>query len=372
MSASARDHGSQRKSSLLKVILPLLLGGAGIFGAVEFWYTAPTDLALTLQQIKIAAHKAIIESLESELEAAIGAGDEARASELRDEISQEQREFRASFAGAILQEVILPQEIRTRLEKRPSQPSSTCWSPGQTLRVGFNGGDTEVHKRIADVANEWTKHGNLHLDFGIDPETGEFRTWREWDTQYQCDIRIAFHHAGTWSMVGTDSNNPAVMGPGDASMNFAGWDRDLPRGYSASILSLFGYAFGFQRQHLNPLSGCDAEFRWSDDPDYVPKTDAYGSYVADGEGRHPGVYTIMGGPPWIWTTSKVDYQLRQRDDSSEACAVGPFDRSSIMALPFPAEWFKHGDQSDCFTTRSEVLSRGDKERFAEAYPFDDE
>jgi hypothetical protein len=48
-------------------------------------------------------------------------------------------------------------------------------------RVAFSGGTPELHQRIADVAKEWPRHGNLKLDFGATRD-GELRTWTEQDT----------------------------------------------------------------------------------------------------------------------------------------------------------------------------------------------
>jgi hypothetical protein len=80
------------------------------------------------------------------------------------------------------------------------------WTPNQTLTVAFRGGDETLYKKIADAAVEWTKHGNIKLDFR-DPTTGAFRAWSPSDTDYAAHIRVSFNLAGYWSLVGTDSAN---------------------------------------------------------------------------------------------------------------------------------------------------------------------
>src|SRR5205809_202310 len=46
------------------------------------------------------------------------------------------------------------------------------WTQKQTVRVAFNGGDPDLYKQIADVAQEWGRYVNLKMDFGFDPTTG--------------------------------------------------------------------------------------------------------------------------------------------------------------------------------------------------------
>src|SRR5688572_30768197 len=97
------------------------------------------------------------------------------------------------------------------------------WVPGQTVTVAFKGGTTALHKHIADAAIEWTKFGNLKLDFGHNPATGAFRSWSENDQAFKANIRISFDRGGYWSLVGTQSSNAAIISAGEPSMNFGGF-----------------------------------------------------------------------------------------------------------------------------------------------------
>jgi hypothetical protein len=242
------------------------------------------------------------------------------------------------------------------------------WDPGDTITVAFYGGPPDVHRAIADAAQAWTEHANLTLDFG--EENGTFRSWSPADRRYAADIRIGFDaefQPGYWSLVGQNSVQRRIAGPGAPSMNFGGFDATLPDDYAATVLHEFGHALGFQHEHAHPSGGCDDEFRWSDDRGYRRTADRFGQFVPDAEGRRPGIYTVMAGPPNRWSKSKVDANLRQLE-ASNAFQLGRFDRLSIMKYHFPEWMFTRGTASVCYTERNLALSPGDIQGARRAYP----
>jgi hypothetical protein len=242
------------------------------------------------------------------------------------------------------------------------------WKPGQTITVAFKGGTSDLHKDIARVASEWMQHANLKLDFGLDSATGKYRTWATSDTTYKADVRISFDDDGYWSVVGTDSRDPSIVGTGEASMNFEKFDQGAPNGWEGTVRHEFGHALAAQHEHQHPTQGCDAEWRWDDDPGYVPTKDSFGQFIADKSGRRPGIYTVLGGPPNKWPKSKVDHNLRQLKDT-KAYDFGDFDVKSVMKYYLAAWMFKNGTKSQCYNgTRNDDLSAEDKTRIAINYP----
>lgn len=242
------------------------------------------------------------------------------------------------------------------------------WAPGQTVTVAFLGGDSGLHRDIAEAASEWMRYANLTLDFGLDRATGRYRQWSPADRSYAADIRIAFDDGGYWSLVGTDSIDPQIVGPGEPSMNLAGFTRQRPANWAGTVRHEFGHALGAQHEHQHPLEGCDMEFRWENEPGYVPTRSQSGSFVPDSRGRRPGIYQVLGGPPNNWPAYKVNHNLRQLENSS-AFEFSPFDRESVMKYYFPTWMFVKGTESPCWTgAANDTLSTRDREFVGQFYP----
>jgi Astacin (Peptidase family M12A) len=208
------------------------------------------------------------------------------------------------------------------------------WTPGQSLKVCFMGGDAALRNRIRTAAAEWTRHANLALDFG--PESGP-HTCGAGDTS---EIRVGFQYAGYWSVVG---NTPVRAGL--QTMNYTDFPTAPPAEprFTGTVLHEFGHALGFEHEHQHPDGGCDAEFNW------------------------PVVYTELAKPPNNWPASKVDFNLRSFTDRSAYGLSAP-DRTSIMHYSLDPWMFRNGESSRCYVREQFELSALDKAGAADAYP----
>jgi hypothetical protein len=91
-----------------------------------------------------------------------------------------------------------------------------------------------------------------------------------------------------------------------------------------------------------------------------------GVFGPDAQGRRPGIYTYLAGPPNRWTRAKVDHNLRTVEDPG--AVAGPFDAASVMLYRF-APFFYKSNPSPCAPTGNGVdLSEGDKRGLQLLYP----
>ncbi len=284
----------------------------------------------------------------------------------------------------------LPEDVLATMEQRDRWLSSIpydaggleflvadtqAWTPGQTIRVAFLGGSTQLHRRIAETVTEIAAVCNLELDFGLDQSTGAYRTWSEQDTQHAAEIRVSFDQSGYFSLVGTDSVNQAIGSvfgpvggrPNQRSLNLGGFAVNWPARGRGTVLHEFMHALGFHHEHQNMRGPCESSFRWEDDPGYVPTQDARGAFVPDGMNRRPGIYTYLSGFPNFWPKGRIDHNLRTPSESS-ALTAGPFDRASVMLYRFP-ELFYRVVPSPCSPAGDGLdLSDGDSRGLKLLYP----
>lgn len=247
------------------------------------------------------------------------------------------------------------------------------WRPGSVVRIAFLDGDTSLHADIEAACGQIADACNLVLDFGKDA-SGDYRRWTEQDTDLTAEIRVSFDSDGYWSLVGTDSIDPAIGGPGSPegggpgqrSLNLGGYKTDKPAGWEGTVRHEFLHALAFHHSHQNMRGACQEEFRWEDDPGYQPTQDQFGQFVADSDGRVPGIYTYLSGAPNFWSRATVDHNLRAED--SEDVIFGPFDSDSVMLYQFEP-FFYRSNPSECAPTGNGVdLSKGDKRGLALLYP----
>ena len=252
---------------------------------------------------------------------------------------------------------------------------SRTWTPttyqaGSTITVAFLGGSNELRSKIANAIQPWLDAANIQLDFGPEAAVGRFREWTTSDTGYVAAIRIAFvggQAGGYWSMVGKDSVNPSLRKPNQASMNFEGFTEQLPDDWQATVLHEFGHALGFEHEHQSPVAPCETEFRWNDDPGYVPTRDRYQQFIPDSQNRKPGIYTVLEGPPNSWSEDQVTFNLRQLPQSADYLTTA-FDDKSIMKYQFPEWMFVQGKQSHCYSDENLLLSPVDIATAGQIYP----
>ncbi|MGB3774405.1 MAG: hypothetical protein WA951_04040 [Leeuwenhoekiella sp.] len=211
------------------------------------------------------------------------------------------------------------------------------WRVG-TITVSFKGGDSSLHQKLAKTAAIWSEYGNITFDFGLNEQTGEYRQWSPTDDS---NIRVGFEYDGYWSLVGNDSADTSIVGPGEITLNLSGFDSNLPSDWEAVTLHEFGHALGFQHEHQSPSFTCD--FDW------------------------PTLYDYLGGAPNYWTKAKVDHNLRQLQEGG--LTFSAHDKNSIMHYSFPAWMFISKEKSPCFTEENTSLSEEDKRMMQVAYPY---
>lgn len=249
------------------------------------------------------------------------------------------------------------------------------WSPGDKITVAFKGGSNDVRAKIADAARGWERVANVHFDFGSSPGSGGYREWSESDSDYQAKVRVSFdsgEQGGYWSAIGQESVDRSLRRPNRASMNFEGFDKELPTDWQSIVVHEFGHVLGFEHEHQGPFSTCEQEYRWDDDSAYLPTTDPNsGAFISDGQGRHPGIYRVMGGPPNYWPNARIDFNLKKFPYSNDLYS-SPFDKASIMKYHF-ADWMYKdvaaSTTSGCYSANNTDLSEEDKKTASARYPF---
>lgn len=296
--------------------------------------------------------------------------------------SDADREPTAALLDALPDEVVAALQVRDRWRQQVADSGAglefvvsdlLSWRAGSTVRVAFLDGDPALHEKVADATRQITDACNLDLDFGRD-ESGGFRRWHTTDTTHVAEIRVSFDQKGYFSLLGTDSADSSIGrpgdlvggGPGQRSLNLGGFTGALPQDWEGTVRHEFLHALAFSHEHQNLRGPCEGDFRWEDDPGYIPTQNPNGVFVRDPAGRRPGIYTYLAGPPNGWPRAKVDHNLRTADDPREV--VGPFDPESVMLYSF-ADFFYNTTPSPCAPTGNGVdLSEGDKRGLRLLYP----
>src|SRR5207244_7895799 len=169
--------------------------------------------------------------------------------------------------------------------------------------------------------------------------------------------------------LGTESIDPDKYYANEASMNFYDFPTTPPRApyFGAVVKHEFGHALGFEHEHQGPKEGCEDEIRWEDEAGYIPTKDQDGYYIADPQGRHPGVYTVFSAGTDPWDKKKVDANLR-RIPNSRAFETSAFDRDSIMKYYLDPLILIKGEASRCYSPETTRISPLDRKGAAKLYP----
>ncbi len=199
------------------------------------------------------------------------------------------------------------------------------WPPHQrALRVRFLAGDVRLHHRIAQTAQQWSRHAAIRFIFDNAPDA---------------PIRIGFEPGGSWSYIGTDLLDP-LIGLDEPTMNF-GWltpattNDELQR----VVLHEFGHALGLVHEHQSPA----ASIPWN----------------------RVAVYAFFAGPPNYWSRDQVDQNIfaRYAHDQTNSSA---FDTASIMLYPIPPEF----TDGKLVVDWNRDLSGMDRVHIGKLYPVD--
>lgn len=114
--------------------------------------------------------------------------------------------------------------------------NSKVWENGHRLKVFFLNGTEEQKHRVKQLTLEWTKYGNISLDFVQEPPA---------------EIRVSFKAKGNNSHLGTDALKVEDQSKHTLSLSALSSKKAKS---DVTILHEFGHALGIEHEHLSPYS----------------------------------------------------------------------------------------------------------------------
>lgn len=223
------------------------------------------------------------------------------------------------------------------------------WPTNSSLRVCFYDGSADARAAVANVATEWTRYGNVALDFGSKP------SYRNCQPSDGVLIRVSFAESGYWSYIGKEAipyaqkNEPTV---GLEQLDQLDSSSDE---FKDTVLHEFGHALGFHHEHQSPLATCEPQF----DKEAIKRlyhwTDA--DIVTNFKQLQVSHVSSLGDTFFTGT----DPQFGELDFTA-------YDSKSIMHYSLPANVFKQPPGS-CYIPQNHGLSPQDKAIMRIAYPY---
>jgi hypothetical protein len=227
------------------------------------------------------------------------------------------------------------QDARRAFAFRFNQWTASDLGPERRLRVCFLGGNPTIRRTIAEIAREWTKFGNVNLDFGQTTPDADPRVHQGPDSY---EIHVSFlpgqdSDDACWSLLGTEAKQ---VGAGEATMGFPKFDyAPKPMPYlKYYVLHEFGHALGLNHEHQKHRTGCRLDLQ----------------------------KVVRSFPDGI----NVDLLRKQYIELNHYDQVVPgiqieFDPKSVMNYVLPADWFDARDGTDCGVGWNFELCDGDRQ-----------